>query len=257
MDSRCSMEGQGLNLSTTVLPRPKIYDRRVRSSTSKQIPLPSGMDSSDTLKPPVAGRRAVSMCCKGRGLAFRSFVTMALQATGDEIAVDAASPQAKELCNRSMTSTKNKLAVLTTVYPPISNADAVRLMRIRAVEEMLRTSDFYMIGARAEAHLSNSQFDQDTNEMNFDFSIGDGPFYPVHVALQELPGVKALKDDDFMVEFDKAGSGFKVWDKAEPKTDKDPPNGSPLRSCCGTGHGAAPASMASTIAEATDAALLD
>jgi hypothetical protein len=54
-----------------------------------------------------------------------------------------------------MTSTKNKLTVLTTVYSPISNADAVQLMRIRAVEEILRTSDFYMIGARAEAHLSN------------------------------------------------------------------------------------------------------
>lgn len=121
-----------------------------------------------------------------------------------------------------MTSTKNKLTVLTTVYPPISNADAVRLMRVPAVEEMLRTSDFYMIGARAQARLSNPQFDQDTNEMSFDFSIGGGPPYPVRVALQELPGVKALKGEDFIVEFDKAGSGFKVWDEAGPKTDQEP-----------------------------------
>lgn len=121
-----------------------------------------------------------------------------------------------------MTSTKNKLTVLTTVYPPISSADAVRLMRIPAVEEMLRTSDFYMIGARAQARLSDPQFDQDTNEMSFDFSIGDGPPYPVHVALQELPGVKALKGEDFIVEFDKASSGFKVWDQAGPKTDREP-----------------------------------
>lgn len=121
-----------------------------------------------------------------------------------------------------MTSTKNKLTVLTTVYPPISNADAVRLMRVPAVEEMLRTSDFYMIGARAHARLSNPQFDQNTNKMSFDFSIGEGPPNPVHVALQELPGVKALEGEDFLVEFDKAGSGFKVWDKAGPRTDQEP-----------------------------------
>jgi hypothetical protein len=121
-----------------------------------------------------------------------------------------------------MTSTKNKLTVLTTVYPPISNADAVRLMRVPAVEEMLRTSDFYMIGARAQARLSNPQFDQDTNEMRFDFSIGDRSPSLVKVALQELPGVKALKGEDFIVEFDNAGSGFKVWDGTGPKTDQEP-----------------------------------
>lgn len=54
-----------------------------------------------------------------------------------------------ELYNRLMTSTKNKLTVLTTVYPPVSSADAVRLMRVPAVEEMLRTGDFYTIGPRA------------------------------------------------------------------------------------------------------------
>ena len=121
-----------------------------------------------------------------------------------------------------MSSTKNKLTVLTTVYPPISSAEAVRLMRVPAVEEMLRTSDFYMIGARAQARLSDLQFDQDTNTMSFDFSIGDGPPNPVHVALPELPGVKALKCEDFIVEIDKAGSGFKVWDKAGPKTGQEP-----------------------------------
>lgn len=33
MDSRYSMEGQGLNLSTTMLPRPKIYDRQFWGGT--------------------------------------------------------------------------------------------------------------------------------------------------------------------------------------------------------------------------------
>ena len=121
-----------------------------------------------------------------------------------------------------MTSTKNKLTVLTTVYPPISNADAVRLMRVPAVEAMLRTSDFYLIAARAQARLTNPHFNRDTNEMSFDFSIGDRPPFPVRIALQELPGVKALKGEDFIVEFDTAGSGFKVWDKAGPHADQEP-----------------------------------
>lgn len=121
-----------------------------------------------------------------------------------------------------MTTTKNKLTVLTTVYPPISNADAVRLMGIPAVEKMLRTSDFYMIGARAQARISAPQFDQDANMMSFDLLIGDEPPNPVCVALQELPGVKALDGDVFVVEYDEAGSGFKVWGKAGPQTNEEP-----------------------------------
>lgn len=131
-------------------------------------------------------------------------------------------PRSTDLYNRPMTSTKNKLTVLTTVYPPISNADAVRLMRVPAVEKLLRTSDFYMIGARAQARLSKPAFDPATNEMSFDFLIGTGQPHPVRVALQELPGVKALNGDDFIVEIDDAGSGFRVWDKDGPKLDEEP-----------------------------------
>ena len=52
-----------------------------------------------------------------------------------------------------MTVTKTKLTALRTVYPPISNADAVRLMRDPDVEALLRDSDFYMIGGRAQARM--------------------------------------------------------------------------------------------------------
>jgi len=120
-----------------------------------------------------------------------------------------------------MTSTKTKLTTLRTVYPPISNADSVRLKRIPEVEKLLRTSDFYMIGGRAQAHLSNPEFDLSTNVMTFDFIVGDGAPSPVVVKLQDLPGVKALKGRNFEVEFDRAGSGFKVWDgpSNEPGSD--------------------------------------
>lgn len=111
-----------------------------------------------------------------------------------------------------MTVTKTKLTTLRTVYPPISNADAVRLMRVPEVEALLRTSDFYMIGGRAQARMVEPDFDLDRNVVEFDFVVGDGPASPVAVALQELPGVKALDGRNFIVEFDRAGSGFKVWD---------------------------------------------
>ena len=46
----------------------------------------------------------------------------------------------------SATSTKSKLSLLETVYPPISNQEAVWLQNDPEVEALLRQSDFYMIG---------------------------------------------------------------------------------------------------------------
>lgn len=112
-----------------------------------------------------------------------------------------------------MTYTRNKLTVLSTVYPPISNADAVALMRIPEVEAMLRTSDFYMIGGRAQARLTMPDFDHDVGEMRFDFIVGDGEHHPVMIRLQELPGVAAFAGGTFFIQCDQAGTGFKVWDR--------------------------------------------
>lgn len=111
-----------------------------------------------------------------------------------------------------MTSIKNKLTTLRTVYPPISAADAYRLKDDPEVEELLRKSDFYMIGGRAQARLTEPSFDHDTNSLTFNFVVGEGIPTPVTIRLQDLPGVKSLKGKDFIVELDEAGTGFKVWD---------------------------------------------
>lgn len=111
-----------------------------------------------------------------------------------------------------MTVTKTKLTTLRTVYPPISNADAVRLMRIPEVEALLRTSDFYMIGGRAQARMIDPRIDPDENVVKFGFVVGDRDATPVRVALQELPGVIGLRGRDFLLEFDDAGSGFRIWE---------------------------------------------
>jgi hypothetical protein len=107
---------------------------------------------------------------------------------------------------------KIKLTTLRTVYPPISNADAVRLMRDPAVEALLRTSDFYMIGGRAQAHIIDPVINQDTNEMTFNFVVGDKKPSTVRIALRELPGVVQLNGKEVLVEIDQAGSGFRIWD---------------------------------------------
>jgi len=111
-----------------------------------------------------------------------------------------------------MTYTRNKLTVLSTVYPPISSADAVRLMRIPEVEAMLRTSDFYMIGGRAQARLTRPVCDHDSGELRFDFIVGDGEPRPVTIRIHELPGVATFEGETFQIQIDEAGSGFKIWD---------------------------------------------
>ena len=113
-----------------------------------------------------------------------------------------------------MTTTKTKLTTLRTVYPPISNADAARFMKDPDVESLLRTSDFYMIGGRAQARLVDPAIDPASNDLSFGFVVGDKAPSAVRIALQELPGVKALKGKDFELEIDEAGSGFRVWDGA-------------------------------------------
>jgi hypothetical protein len=120
-----------------------------------------------------------------------------------------------------MTTTKDKLTVLQTVYPPISNADAVRLQKIPEVEQSLRTSDFYMIAGRALARLVNPQVDHEENVLEFDFVVGNGPPSPISFTLQDLPGVRALRGQNFHLEIDAAGSGFRIWDGPPGQTGSD------------------------------------
>lgn len=107
---------------------------------------------------------------------------------------------------------KSKITALRTVYPPISNFDAVRLQEDSEVEAILRTSDFYMIGARAQARLENPKLESD-GTFTFDFCVGEQAPAPFRINLLELPGVVALGEEDtFELEFDVQGRGFRIWD---------------------------------------------
>ncbi len=112
--------------------------------------------------------------------------------------------------NPSATSTKIKLTVLETVYPPISNQEAIWLQNDPEVEAELRESDFYMIGGRAEAKYLNMAFDHDTYVLTFDFAIGDSFRDPVEIHIRDLPGIDALEDGEFLFEFGE--KNIRLWD---------------------------------------------
>lgn len=108
------------------------------------------------------------------------------------------------------TSIKSKLTVIETVYPPISNQEAVWMQSDPAVEALLRQSDFYMIAARAEARYQDIVIDPDTHEITFTFVVGDSFADDVKLRLKDLPGVSAAQINSYLVE---AGEKMiRVWD---------------------------------------------
>lgn len=114
------------------------------------------------------------------------------------------------IVSSNCTNSKSKLTFLETVYPPISNQEAVWLQNDPEVEALLRQSDFYMIGGRAEAKYLNLIIDPDTYIAKFDFAIGDDFSDPVEIHLRDLPGVEASGASSFWVE---GGEKIiRIWD---------------------------------------------
>lgn len=110
----------------------------------------------------------------------------------------------------SATSTKSKVTFLETVYPPISNQEAVWLQHNPEVEALLRQSDFYMIAARAEAKYLNLMIDPVTYVLTFDFAIGNDFRDPVEIHIRNLPAVEEAEAASFWVE---AGDkNIRIWD---------------------------------------------
>ncbi len=110
----------------------------------------------------------------------------------------------------SATSTKVKLTFLETVYPPISNQEAVWLQHVPEVEALLRQSDFYMIGGRPEAKYLDLVIDPETYVATFDFAIGDDFRDPVEIHIRELPGVAESKAPSYWIEGGE--KNIRVWD---------------------------------------------
>jgi hypothetical protein len=107
------------------------------------------------------------------------------------------------------TVTKSKVSMLELVFPPISNQEAVQLQHDPEVEALLRESDFYMIGGRAEARFTDIAVDQKTHVMNFNMTVGNIKD-PVQLHLKALPGVAEAEAEGHWLE---AGEkGIRIWD---------------------------------------------
>lgn len=108
------------------------------------------------------------------------------------------------------TSTKSKLTFLETVYPPISNQEAVWLQKDPAVAALLRKSDFYMIAGRAEAKFLNIRVDEDALIVTFDFVIDQHFTDPVTLLVHDLPGVATCPRSDYW--FEAGEKMIRIWD---------------------------------------------
>jgi hypothetical protein len=109
------------------------------------------------------------------------------------------------------TSTKAKLTLLETVYPPISNQEAVWLQDDAEVVQQFRQSDFYMIAGRAEATYQDLKLDEGSQVLTLTFVIGDNFVDPVRINLSELPGVvESPGDGGFEVEL--GPKLIRIWD---------------------------------------------
>jgi hypothetical protein len=120
----------------------------------------------------------------------------------------------------AMTSRNVKFTTLTTVYPPISNQEAVWLQGHPEVEALLRTSDFYMIAGRAEAKFVDLNWDENTHIIEFLFQVGNGASAQVRLNLREFPAIAALGNAPLWV-----GLGDKiirVYGEAEMENGSEP-----------------------------------
>lgn len=93
-----------------------------------------------------------------------------------------------------VTSDKRKLTFLDLVYPPISNQEAIWLEGDPEVESLLRSSDFYMIGARAEVTFDNPEPSE--SDMSFDVLLGAEVLDRVRINPFEIPAVVAARAEE-------------------------------------------------------------
>jgi hypothetical protein len=99
---------------------------------------------------------------------------------------------------------------LRIVYPPVSNQEAVWVQDDSEVEALLRSSDFYMIAARAEAKFMDLAVDEKSHRLSFAYVIGDCFRDAVTLNLLELPGVASVPGGGYWLE---AGEKMvRLWD---------------------------------------------
>jgi len=108
------------------------------------------------------------------------------------------------------TVTRAKISMLELVFPPVSNQEAVWFREVPEVEEILRQSDFYIIGGRAEIKFSDFEKDAADATLSFTVSVEGGPSDYVTLHIKDLPGIGEANPDTLYIEL---GPKFvRFWD---------------------------------------------
>src|SRR5689334_12694434 len=107
-----------------------------------------------------------------------------------------------------MPSERMKHTALSTVYPPISSQEASWLQKDPEVESLLRTSNFYMIGAREEAKFHDLTPNEEDWTLRFNLVIGDFSD-AVTIAIRDLPALDGVDFDS--VHLDAGEKHVRIW----------------------------------------------
>jgi hypothetical protein len=83
--------------------------------------------------------------------------------------------------------TSSQLSMLSLVFPPISNSSVSAAAKKEEIVEIMRDSDFYMIGGRAAATITAIQFDDDHNVLHFEIAVNNGPRDRGFIRLDHIP----------------------------------------------------------------------
>lgn len=108
---------------------------------------------------------------------------------------------------------KSKFTAVELVYPPISSQEAYWLREEGDVEAIVRKSDFYMIGARAESLFSDFEEDEDALTLKFKITAGE-LVDDVLIRVVDLPEVKRTGFEVLAVET--GPKIVRVWDVVDP-----------------------------------------
>ncbi len=79
------------------------------------------------------------------------------------------------------------IASVDMVFPPITNSEVAMASKNPAVVSLLRTSDFYMIGGRAQSYFFDISVEEASGNMLFGIAVkggrrGKGPFEAQRIA---------------------------------------------------------------------------
>ncbi|MGY6000047.1 hypothetical protein [Stenotrophomonas maltophilia] len=93
------------------------------------------------------------------------------------------------------------IASVDLILPPIANSKATQASSNPNVVSLMRTSDFYMIGARAQATFFDTDIDEDSYHVTFGIRVQGGAEGRGYIDIERLPPRVSLGDIPLVIKF--------------------------------------------------------